>query len=74
MAGSLQSDGRWLISLPTATVRPGVYNVLVRATDRVGNEGDYLKTHVEVTSKRAAEAAASTPSRVQRACRLRQIW
>lgn len=55
--GALQSDGRWRIDLPTAPVNPGVYNVLIRATDRVGNLSDYQRTRVEVLAKDAAQPA-----------------
>lgn len=64
VAGSLQPDGRWLISLPTAPVNPGAYHILVRATDRVGNESEYLKARVDVTPKDADRAKMSLPIRV----------
>ncbi|TVS12999.1 MAG: carboxypeptidase regulatory-like domain-containing protein, partial [Planctomycetaceae bacterium] len=55
--GALQSDGRWRIDLPTAPVNPGVYDVLIRATDRVGNPSEYQRTGVEVLAKDAAKPA-----------------
>jgi hypothetical protein len=63
--GSLQPDGRWVIKLPTAPVSPGVYNVLVRATDRVENASEYMKTRVEVISKEADTASKSGPNQVR---------
>jgi hypothetical protein len=64
VAGSLQPDGRWLISLPTAPVNPGAYHILVRATDRVGNESEYLKSRVDVTPKDADGGKMPMPIRV----------
>jgi hypothetical protein len=57
LPGALQADGRWQIGLPTAPVSPGVYNVLIRAVDRVGNRSGYQRTQVEVVSKDAAKPA-----------------
>ncbi len=64
VAGSLQPDGRWLINLPTAPVNPGAYHLLVRATDRVGNTSDYLKSRVDVVPKDAADAKTPMPIRI----------
>jgi len=58
LPGSLQSDGRWVAKLPTAALAPGMYTVLVRATDRQGNASEYLKTLLKVTPQEAAEATA----------------
>ncbi len=58
--GALQADGRWLISLPTAPVKPGVYQLLVRAADRVGNLSSYQKTRVEVLAAEAAKKPLQT--------------
>ena len=36
LPASMQADGRWSVKLPTKPLRPGVYGLLVRATDRRG--------------------------------------
>jgi hypothetical protein len=64
VAGSLQLDGRWLINLPTAPVNPGAYHILVRATDRVGNASDYLKSRVDIVPKDAEGVKTPMPIRV----------
>ncbi|MCE9605181.1 MAG: carboxypeptidase regulatory-like domain-containing protein [Planctomycetia bacterium] len=47
---------RWSLKLPTDKLVPGKATVLVRATDRVGNVGEYSKLALTVVS--AADAAA----------------
>ena len=65
LAGSLQPDGRWVVNVPTAELKPGVYSVLVRSTDRLGNASDYLKVPVKVISQDAARAGMPAPNRVR---------
>ena len=60
LPASMQTDGRWSVKLPTKPLRPGIYGILVRATDRVGNAGEYLKSSVEVVAA-DADAAKHTP-------------
>ncbi len=48
LPASVGADGRWSVKLPTKPLLPGVYGLLVRATDRVGNASEYLKATVEV--------------------------
>ena len=62
--GSLEPDGRWTVKIPTVPITPGVYTVLVRATDRVGNASEYLKTTVEVLSKEAVAARVPTANQI----------
>ncbi len=57
--GAEQTDGRWLIRLPSDGVPPGVSNVLVRATDRAGNPSGYERVRVEVVDPASAAALAS---------------
>ena len=57
--GAEQADGRWLIRLPSDGVPPGVYNVLVRATDRAGNPSGYERVRVELVDSASAAAQAS---------------
>jgi len=49
-------DGRWVAKLPTADLPPGRYTLLIRATDKVGNRGDYAKVKVTVITKAEADA------------------
>jgi uncharacterized protein DUF1416 len=41
-------DGRWAAKVPTEELKPGHYAVLVRATDRQGNQSNYLRSPVQV--------------------------
>jgi hypothetical protein len=61
VAGFMQADGRWLITLPTKPLKTGLYTVLVRATDRCDNASDYMKTTVEVVPKTAPGAEPAKP-------------
>jgi hypothetical protein len=56
-AGALGDDGRWLVSVPTAGVAAGSYNILVRATDRAGNEGQPARAPIRLITEDAAKAA-----------------
>src|SRR5208282_575560 len=51
LAGFMQTDGRWTVTLPTKPLKPGLHTVLVRATDRCDNASEYLKATVEVVPK-----------------------
>lgn len=51
-------DGRWLAKLPVDLAVPGPTRLLVRATDKVGNEGEYAKVPVVVVTKQEAETRA----------------
>jgi hypothetical protein len=48
LPASMQTDGRWSVKLPTKPLRPGIYGIIIRATDRVGNASEYLKSSLEV--------------------------
>jgi hypothetical protein len=60
MPATMQADGRWSLKIPTKSVPPGVYGLLIRATDRLGNPSDYLKASVEIVAAdpEAAKRAA----------------
>jgi len=47
--------GVWVAKLPAAEILPGTYPLLIRATDQVGNVGDYLSVDIDVMSAEAAE-------------------
>jgi hypothetical protein len=49
--GSMQTDGRWVVVLPTKPLKPGLQTVLVRASDRCDNASEYLKATVEIVPK-----------------------
>jgi hypothetical protein len=57
-AGALGDDGRWTIAVPTAGLSSGTYNILVRATDKAGNEGQSARAPVRLASAEQAEADA----------------
>jgi hypothetical protein len=63
VAGTIQSDGRWLVQLP-AGPDPGVYNVMVRAIDRQGNASDYQKLPVQIVSPEQAATIKEQGRRV----------
>jgi hypothetical protein len=46
-----QSDGSWTITLPTKDQLPGRSTLMVRATDRVGNESETSKTVLSIISE-----------------------
>jgi len=62
VAGALGNDGRWTVSVPTAGLSSGTYNVLVRAVDKAGNEGRPGRIPVQVLTAEQAEANAKTTS------------
>ncbi|MCO6456238.1 MAG: carboxypeptidase regulatory-like domain-containing protein, partial [Pirellulaceae bacterium] len=45
--GKPVGDGRWEITLPTEQLTPGRHNLLLRARDRVGNQGKILSYEVQ---------------------------
>jgi len=49
---------KWSLKVPTATLLPGNATLLIRATDRVGNVGEYTKMSLQVVSKADAAALA----------------
>jgi hypothetical protein len=55
MAGALGNDGRWSISVPTAGLSSGTYNILVRATDKAGNESTFGRAGVRLVTAEQAE-------------------
>jgi hypothetical protein len=63
MPAKLEPSGRWTVKLPTA-VESGSYRVLVRATDKVGNESEY--SSVVVRALTADEALALRATRTNR--------
>jgi hypothetical protein len=58
LPASMQSDGRWSVKLPTKPLRPGIYGIIVRATDKVGNASEYLKSSLEIVP---ADSGAKHP-------------
>lgn len=65
VAAAPAGSGRWLAKLPVETPNAGPTRLLVRATDKVGNVGEYTKVPVEViTPMEAAERVKSTTNRV----------
>ncbi len=58
VAGALRDDGRWTVSVPTAGVGAGTYNLLVRATDKAGNEGQPARASIRLIPPEEAEADA----------------
>ena len=44
-------NGSWVVRLPTEKMPPASYTVLLRATDKVGNVGDYSRMVVTLISK-----------------------
>ena len=46
-----QSDGSWTITLPTKDQLPGRSTLMVRATDRVGNQSETAKTVLSIISE-----------------------
>lgn len=53
----LDADGRWTGKVPTKPLAAGPYNLLVRATDQLGNEGQPARVPVQVAPpSEAAEA------------------
>jgi hypothetical protein len=53
--------GRWFSKLPTKTLEPGMFSLLVRLTDRAGNVSDYEKVKCHVITKAEADAAKAAP-------------
>ena len=56
------TTGAWVAKLPTAGLSAGAYRLLLRATDRVGNEGNYETLSVRILS--ADESASAAVSQV----------
>jgi hypothetical protein len=55
-AGALGEDGRWVVKLPTAGMGSGAYNVLVRATDRAGNDSQPVRASIRLLTADEAKA------------------
>ena len=55
---ALRDDGRWTVSVPTAGVGAGTYNLLVLATDKAGNEGQPARASIRLIPLEEAEADA----------------
>jgi hypothetical protein len=55
----IQPSGEWSAQLDTAPLKPGSYNLLVRATDQVGNESEYGRLKVRVVTAEQAERLRS---------------
>jgi hypothetical protein len=57
----LQRDdsGHWVGKLPTKELSPGALMLLVRATDKLGNVGEYTKVKVHVLTPEEVKAAES---------------
>lgn len=64
LPGLPAGEGRWVVKLPTADLKPGPQTVLLRATDRVDHESDYLKLRVRIVTPEevARQKAAQTNS------------
>lgn len=58
VGGALGNDGRWTISVPTAGLSSGTYNILVRATDKAGNESAMGRAAVRLVTAEQAELNA----------------
>lgn len=54
------ADGIWLTKLSTEKMIPGSYTILIRATDKVGNEGEYRKIVASLVSKESLERQQAT--------------
>ena len=50
-----QSDGAWTITLPTKDQLPGRSTLMVRATDRVGNQSEISKTVLSIISEQESQ-------------------
>ena len=53
---TIDPTGRWVAQLPTDKLSLGGYQLLVRATDRVGNESEYKAVTVRVVAVEEAES------------------
>lgn len=51
-----ESDGSWTLSTPTADLQPGRATLIVRATDRVGNNSEESKTVLTILSEQDWQA------------------
>ncbi len=49
-----QPEGRWTATVPTEGLMRGTYNLLLRATDRVGNQSPISRVKVQVVSPEEA--------------------
>jgi len=57
--------GMWQVPLPTAVLKSGTWTLLVRATDKVGNVGEFKELKVRVvTPEEAAKIQAAMTNRV----------
>jgi hypothetical protein len=66
LPAALSPAGQWVAHLPTEKMIPGSYMILLRATDKVGNVGDYKRMTVTLYSKEDVErqrAAIRVPLR-----------
>lgn len=53
----VDGSGRWAVQLPTEALTPGGYQLLVRATDRVGNASEYKAVPVRIVVPEEETAA-----------------
>lgn len=55
LPATIDATGRWAVQLPTDTLGLGGYQLLLRATDRVGNISDYKSVTVRIVSAEEIE-------------------
>ncbi|HEY5313145.1 MAG TPA: hypothetical protein VIK18_11525 [Pirellulales bacterium] len=55
LPAAIDASGRWAVQLPTDALGLGGYQLLLRATDRVGNVSEYKSVTVRIVTAESAE-------------------